>query len=227
MSQEQILRFLAQALTFNVLHVELSWISLVNNIGGKGWLYILEAIFFLLVWVSLTILEKNRSRIFSYFVYGIIVFSVMRAIIFTLLLYLFWSQSIPGKYFLPPYQPISYFIHYIFTHFYFSFLLALLTTGGISLIFLILKKYRKDAFQSGDIALYILCCMIIRWPLLLPYTFVVLAIAALFVIVNGYIIKGRREIFLYPFFLVTAIPFIFFGNVMIYIFHLQSLLLPL
>ena len=198
-----------------------------NSIGGKGWPYILEAIFFLLAAAHFTLFQKNRAVFFSYFAYAIIALCAARAIAFTLLLYWFWSRSMPGTYFLPPYQPISYFLHYSFIHFYFSLLLTLMATGGISFVFLVLKKYRNNTFQPGDIALSICCCMIIRWPLLVPYTLAVFASAALFLAINRYIIKGRHIVSLSHYFLFAAIPFIFFGNLMVYFFHLQSLLLPL
>ena len=208
--------------------MESSLVFFANNIiGGKGWPYILEAIFFLLAAASFTLFQKNRAAFFSYFACAVIALCVARAIAFTLLLHWLWSRSVPGKYFLPPYQPISYFVGYSFTHFYFSLLLALTATLGISFIFLFLKKYRNNTFQPGDIALYICCCMIIRWPLLLPYTIAVFASAALFLAINRYIIKGRHVVFLSRYFLFAAIPFIFFGNLMIQVFHLQSLLLPL
>ena len=202
-------------------------ISIANNIiGGKGWLYVLKAIFFLLAGGG-TLLQKNRAAFFSYFASGIVILFAVRASVFTLFLYWFWSQAVPSKYLLPPYQPLSYFAQYSFTHFYFSFLLALMTTGAISLVFLFLKKHRNNTFQPGDIALYASCCMIIRWPLLLPYTLVVFASAALFLIVTRYIIKDSRTVFLYPYFLYSAIPFIFFDTMLIQICHLQSLVLPL
>ena len=205
----------------------LSLVSLANMIGGNWWPYILEAIFFLLVVTGFAIQNKNHVKGFSYFAYGITILFVMRAVVFTLILYKFWSDSVPGKYFLPPYQPISYFAHYSLTHFYFSLLLTLAATYGISFIFLIMQKYGSSMFLSGDIALYVSCCMLIRWPLLVPYTFTVFATAVLFVAMNSYIIKVRREISLYPFFLIVATPFIFFGNTMLHMFHLQSLLFPL
>ena len=202
-------------------------ISLVNDIGGKGWSYILEAIFFLLVIAAPIVCAKNRTRYFSYAFWGVAGLFLLRAIIFTYFLHVLWSRSAPSKYLLPPYQPISYFVGYSFFHFYFSFLLDLGAISIISLCFLILKKYRDHALQAGDIALYACCAMIVRWPLILPYTLAVLAAAALSVVVRGYILKGSRVVSLAPSLLVMAIPFLFLSVILIDVFHLRVLLLPL
>ena len=207
--------------------MELSLISLANDIGGKGWSYILEAIFFLLVIAAPIISAKNRTRYFFYTFWSIVGLFLLRAIALTYLLYVFWSKSAPGIYFLPPYQPIAYVVGYSFFHFYFSFLLGLGIISIVSLCFFLFNKYRGYALQEGDIALYACCAMIVRWPLMVPYTLTALVAAALFVVVRGYILNGSRVVLLAPSLLAMAIPFLFLSVMMLDMFHLRALLLPL
>ena len=192
----------------------------------KGWPMLMGAIFFLLAAAYFFAKEEKRQKFFFYASGGIAFLMILRASSLAGILYWFWSQAPPQKFLLPPYQPITYFLGYAFTHFFFSLVLTLGSTGMIFRIFWTLDRLRPGRFQKGDLLLFACCLLLVRWPLALVYTGAVLAFPLLSSLVSWYIMKEKREIVLSPYFLIAAAPFLFFPEWGIQLFQLEALQMP-
>lgn len=154
---------------------------------------------------------------------AILSFRIVYSSVFTGLQYFTWQNNEFSKLFLPPYQSISYFIKYSFTHFWLGMIL------GVALAFLfyfILKTTRKtnhlEAPLPSDSKVGLLGALIVSWPNFIVFVAVALISAVLFSAYRGIIYK-KTDISLFWPFIVAAIITLIFGNYLISFFHLAVL----
>lgn len=158
---------------------------------------------------------------------GIVILFLLRSILLTYATYALWSTALPSTYLLPPYQPISYFLHYSFIHFFASFLLTFAVGLTVGIILLFLNYRRPHLFMPGDLALLLIGMLLVQWPLVIFYVGAIFMGGMLLLIFRRYIIKGKETIVLAPHILFWIPLFLLLGNMLMVFFTLQPLAMPL
>ena len=119
----------------------------------------------------------NAKKIFKYIFY----FSIF--LIFTLLFYnsylqyFAWSQNELSKLFLPPYQPLNYFLFYVGMRFFGPYLISL----AFALLFInaakyLNKKYEERFFYEEEFYIAALSIFLVGYPLAIFYLIAVILI---------------------------------------------------
>lgn len=143
----------------------------------------------------------------------------------TYLQYFTWKNNEFSKLFLPPYQSISYFIKYSFTHFWLGMILGIISAFLFYFILKISRKFSKKThleteFPSEKTGL--LCMLIVGWPNFIIFVIIVLISAVLFSIYRWVVYKKTDISLFLPFMVATVITLIF-GNYLINFIHLAVL----
>lgn len=124
--------------------------------------------------------------------------------------YVTWKNDDFGKFLLPPNQPISYFLEYVWTHFLMDLpwiFGGALVLAGIVLVLGIISKGRM--VDGTDALLAVFGALIAGWPNMLAYFLIVLVLALLGSLVYGII---RKQIILIP-----ITPFFFAGTIIVFL----------
>ncbi|MEI7741587.1 MAG: hypothetical protein WCJ29_03715 [bacterium] len=124
--------------------------------------------------------------------------------------------------FLPPHQPITYWLLYSWTNFTLDHVLALLFAFGVAIICFALAKYRENIFLPQEPYLIVLCSLIIGWPRAIFLIPMVLVLAALSLAVEKiWNREARMVIGLWALF--VSIFIMAFGSNLISVLHLGAL----
>lgn len=89
--------------------------------------------------------------------------------------YSVWHDDPVSKNFLPPTTPITYFLQYSFTHFWFGRLISIALSLLFYLFLRVLAKRRPWLFVEGETELGLVCALIASWPgfvVFLPLIFI-------------------------------------------------------
>lgn len=143
----------------------------------------------------LLFLKKIKTTSLIYILVGLTLFF---NIILSVLQYLVWRSSAFSRFFLPPYTKISYFLNYIFLHFWFATLLAGGFALALYLLLKLIKKYRNEAISQEELSLVLLSSLLVGWPksvVLVPLFFL---LTLIFSIVNLLFFKKKTNSLLYP-----------------------------
>ncbi len=120
---------------------------------------------------------RHIKKIFYFSVAGI--FGIVSY--WTYLQHKAWAHDPFGKHFLPPDQPISYFISYVGTRFFGSWLLALAAAMIIPYLAKLLnRRYGERFFENEEIPLMGLGIFLTGWPGFLFYIPLVLIVGVLY-----------------------------------------------
>lgn len=186
-------------------------------------------VIFLLLAASYVFLHNTlkKAKIFRFIAGGTIALFLLRALLLTYATHSLWSRTLPSKYLLPPYQPISYFLRYSFIHFFASFFLTSAVGFTVALVLLILNHRRPHVLIPGDLALLLTGTLLVRWPLDLLYIGALFMGGILLLLIQRYIIRGTEKIVFSAHILFWVPVFFLFGNGVIVFFGLQSLVMPL
>ena len=98
--------------------------------------------------------------------------------------YLVWKQGAFSNFFLPPYQPITYFLRYSFFHFFIANILVLFFALAFYLILRLVKKYRSSLIIQENLSLILLASLLVSWPNLVLFIPLFLLLAVIFLILN-------------------------------------------
>lgn len=110
--------------------------------------------------------------------------------------YEIWRQNELGKFFLPPYQKIGYFIYYVGSHFFAAAILALFAAIIITRIAKILnQKHNEQFFEPEELPLMSLGIFLTGYPGFLLYLVIVFLGALLFSILYSLFSRGRAPLF--------------------------------
>jgi len=154
-----------------------------------------------------------------------IIFIITQALLISFLNYYTWGKDELAKKLLPPYTPISYFLHYSWLHYFLnpflSILVAILVFYGISFLN---RKFNNVLFYDEEPYLASLGILVTNWPNCLIYLCLVLflgVISHLFIyFFNVLIQKGVRNTFrtsfrlsLLYFWLPCALLVLFLGGI--------------
>lgn len=169
----------------------------------------------------LLFLKKIKTTSLIYLLVGLTLFFNT---FLSVLQYFVWRSSDFSRFFLPPFTKISYFLTYIFIHFWFASLLA----GVVALVFYLLlkliKKYRNEVISQEELSLILLSGLLVGWPkfiILVPLFFL---LTLIFSIVNLLVFKKKTNSLLYPLIFSLIIVFLL-GTYLIKYFSLSALLM--
>ena len=106
--------------------------------------------------------------------------------------YHLWKAGALSKYFLPPYQGISYFISYAFTNFFFKTLIALVASIiGLVGMRILNKKHGERFFEPVEYYLFASGILLVGHPWWTLYVALVFAVALLAAV--GYLLISRKK----------------------------------
>lgn len=203
--------------------------SYFSFIIGNEWLF-----FFVPVYLVSSILYFVRSipiKVLKWYFFILFGFMAFRAILRAWFQYITWLSGPPGIYFLPPYQPISYFWQYSFTHHLATFLLTIASVLVAAGLFLLFKKWRetldRKLWGEGEEYIFFSGAFLLRWPLVIPYIFLGIFFAMIFFLFRIYVLKSQDQaIDVMPFFAGLVLPMLYLKEVILYGFLLYPLLMP-
>ena len=131
------------------------------------------------------------------------------AMLETYLQYSVWLNDATSKNFLPPVTPITYFLQYSFTHFWFGQLIGIALAVLFYLFLCLLSKRRPWLFLDGETELGFVCALVAGWPgfvLFLPLIFITALPLTIF---RQYALKQERTTLGAAFLLAAGITLIF------------------
>lgn len=169
---------------------------------------------------------SRKTTIIRYAAGTTIALFSLRALLLTYATYSLWSRTLPSKYLLPPYQPISYFLQYSFIHFFASFLLSIGVGLAVCVTLLFLNYRRTHLLLPGDIALLLIGMTLAQWPIDLVYITALFIGGILLILLQRYIIRTEEQIIFGAHILVWMPVFLLFGNGLIVFLGLQALVMP-
>ncbi|MEK9152411.1 MAG: hypothetical protein AAB692_03525 [Patescibacteria group bacterium] len=167
-----------------------------------------------------------RRRVSICFAAGIGTLFFTRGAVRTYLQYHTWSAAPPGIFFLPPYQPFRYFIDYSLLHFFASFLLVFFSAGAVGLVLLLAARFRPGILEPGEIAAYLACAFLVRWPLVIPFTALVFGTLALRLMARKLILKDGAGMGIASSVFLSAVPFLAAGPWFTEALRLGQLVMP-
>lgn len=203
-------------------------VFLIDVIFAQGWPILCGVIFLLSAAIYFFLRDQSRRTTILRRIAGMtITLFLLRAVLLTYATYSLWSYTVPSKYLLPPYQPISYFLQYSFFHFFISFFLALALGFVVGGILFFLKFRRPDLLMPGDLALFVTGVLLVRWPMALLYIGALFLGGILLLLLQRYIIRGEEKFVFSVHILFWILPFLFFGNELIVFLGMSALVMPL
>lgn len=199
---------------------------------GTWWVAVFSAAY--LVFWALYFRKQVRASAFKKFFITLTAFLLVRAVFETVATYFVWKSATPSMYFLPPYQPLSYFLHYSLTHYGMTFLLTALFTGvfGFVLWFAGVKILHGKLWMRGEEYIFLSGAFLVRWPLVIPYLFAGLLLSfvavLLFSAVEQFFLRSniRTEVSLALWYPLATVFLLLFQEKVIHILALSSLVMP-
>lgn len=136
--------------------------------------------------------------------------TILYNIFLSILQYFTWNGAAFTRFFLPPYQPINYFLKYIFFHFWFASILTLVCSVAFYLFFKLVSKYRQDIISHKELPLIFLSSLLVAWPnfVILVPTFFILAL--IFSLINLLVFKKNNSSLTGP--LISSLLIVFFAG---------------
>ena len=154
--------------------------------------------------------QKRLNKILKWGIGFFIIAYLVRSGYLVWLQYVVWQEDKFGAFLLPPNQPISYFLQYVWTHFLMDLpwiFGGALILFGIVLVLGIVSKGRM--VDSTDALLALFGALIAGWPNMLAYFLIVLVLALASSLVYGII---KKQIILIP-----ITPFFFAGTIIVFL----------
>jgi hypothetical protein len=190
---------------FNFLPV-LSWVTIIL----AGILYFCQSEF------------KDLSLVFRRFggVYALLV--LFFAVVLSVGQYLAWANDSTGLNFLPPVQPITYFLGYVWFRFLTPIFISFLVAGAWYLILNLLRRYQDRFFENGEPELGFALALFIGWPKFLVFIPIALVCVVLVSVFRMVVLREAYTTLGWPLVL-SALLNLFYGNILISIFGLASL----
>lgn len=156
-------------------------------------------------------------------IFVVLLFIFLFNLLLTSLQYYVWHSSAFSKFFLPPFQPLSYFAGYAYHHFWLASVLGLATAAFFFVILELIRKYKSDIINSDELFLIPLACLLVSWPrivILIPVFFIIVLTNGL---INFLFFKNKQINIFWPL-IISVIATLFFGLYFLYIFNLSVLI---
>jgi hypothetical protein len=107
----------------------------------------------------------------------------------TLVQYFVWESNSFSRFFLPPYQPWSYFLSYSFFHFFLADIISLCLALFFYAIFKVFKKYKPQFISESELDLLFLGSLLIASPKILFFIALLLFLSILSSLFNLLVFK--------------------------------------
>jgi hypothetical protein len=196
----------------------------------ETWWATVFSVAYLVVWVFY-VRGLLSVAVFKKFFIALIIFLVVRGVFQSVMTYVVWKSSEMGKYLLPPYQPVSYFLQYSGMHYAATFLLTTLfvIVFGFALWYAGKAIARGGLWKNGEEYIFLSGAFLVRWPLVIPYLFLGLLVALCISLAGHFLRRNASEIEIslalgYP---LAAVLLLFFQEKVIHILSLAPLVMPL
>lgn len=184
------------------------------------------------VFFSGTILLIAILKYFSYFkkiswtklTYILISGTILFDLSLSIIQYLVWQGAAFTLLFLPPYQSIGYFVHYVTFHFWLANILVLISALAFFLILKLIKKYRDGVISQDELALILLMGLLSGWPKFVLFIPLFLVLSLLFSFINLAILKQNKTALFWPI-IISALVVFCLGNYLIKILALSVLII--
>lgn len=164
---------------------------------------------------------KRRSFIFKYIFIGGVILIFGFLFYQSWLQYQVWSQNELSKFFLPPYQSITYFLSYSFTQFFKNHLISLaVALLFLAAAFLLNKKFQERFFEKEEPYLGALAIFLVGHPWWMYYIIVMLVLGLLgsiflFLKAKSQKLKANYRFPFYHFWLPVALLVLIIGEILI------------
>lgn len=210
-----------------------SQISIINYLIGPilTWLPLIFK-FLVLILIVLPV-AGQRYRCFKFFAHRffsysrLLIFVLVAGFAYALLLtgvqYYVWRLSLMGRYLLPPYQGMGYFIHYSYNHFYLASLLSLLVAAMFFGLMSLLRKSGRISIGAADLSLCFLLALLSTWPGIIIFLALFLIFSLVAAVVNVFRFKIAEFSPFWPLISASALT-ILFGRILIVILRLGGLI---
>lgn len=150
-------------------------------------------------------------------------FNFLFNLLLTGLQYYVWQSSDFSKFFLPPFQPLSYFIGYTYHHFWLASVLSLVVVVILFGVLELIRKYRQGEIALEEVFLILSSCLLVSWPrvvILIPLLFFTALIIGL---INFLFLKNKPINIFWPL-IISLIITLFIGSYLLYVFDLNVLI---
>lgn len=158
--------------------------------------------------------------------YGILLTAAILVLISfygTIATYDLWKADPFSKFLLPPYDT-EYFYGYAFSHFWQSFIAAIIASFFWALFLSFVKKYSRGRLLSkNEIYLGFFTSLSVGFPNFVIYIFILFALFLLHQLINNFVLKNSRPIAISLSMILSAIIVILFGNIILFKFGLDVL----
>lgn len=145
-------------------------------------------------------------------------------ILLSVLQYFVWRESAFSRFFLPPFQSITYFLRYSLFHFFAANILALVLALVFYSFLRLIKKYRANIISREELSLLFLAVLLVSWPKAVLFIPIFLLLTVIFSVVNLLVFKREQVDLVLPIFLSLVIAFIF-GSYLIEFLSLSYLII--
>ncbi len=128
--------------------------------------------------------------------------------------YWLWTQESFTQLFLPPHQPISYFVGYVTQQFWMGLILATILAVAWYVFLRVLRARTDRFFDEGEIVLATLAMFVIGWPgvvVLLPLAGVALVVVS---VVRTAVFKEQLTTLGIPFLIAMLVTLLFRAQIM-------------
>lgn len=201
-------------------------LNLLNKIISTAFLVFSAAVLsFLVFYIFKKKIDKKVSLIFIVLAF---VFSVAFAIFKSILQYFIWKGDAFSRYFLPPYNDISYFFQYSFFKFFAPSLAAIFFSALIFFAILLINKVykRKQLFSEYDSYLFFIGGILVGWPNLLFYVGAVFIFALCYLVITSIEnLNFKKNVELTYFWPIAALATLVFGSYFMEFFRLNLLII--
>lgn len=153
---------------------------------------------------------------------GVVLFRFLYAAVFTVIQYLVWKRDEFSQFLLPPHQPLGYFLHYSWSHFWFSPVLSFGSAALFTSFLFIVRKYRPVLLREGETELTFLAAAIVGWPKIVVFIPLVFIILAVMVFYAHFCSPGSRTT-IAPAIIAAGLLGFFFGGALLDFFGLAAL----
>jgi hypothetical protein len=190
---------------FNFLPV-LSWVAII--LAGIFYLHRSE-------FKDLSLVLRRFGGVYAFLV-------LLFAVVLSVGQYLAWTNDPTGINFLPPIQPITYFLGYIWLRFLTPIFISFLVAGVWYLFLNFLRRYQDRFFENGEPELGFALALFIGWPkflVFIPIAFLCVVLVSVFRMVflrEAYTTLGWPLV-------LSALLNLFYGNSLLVLFGLASL----
>jgi len=138
--------------------------------------------------------------------------------------YMVWQNAAFSRLFLPPYQSITYFLHYSAFHFFAANILVLVFASAFYLVLRLIRKYRADIITKEELNLVFLISLLVSWPHVVLLVPLFLLLAIIFSVFNLLVFKKNQTGLALPIILSSIIIFLF-GTYLINFLSLSVLII--